>query len=216
MVTHGLLVRLHAQSGKEDELAQFLQSAQPLVKGEPDTAAWFGVKFGHNDYGIFDAFPNESGRDAHLAGPVAVALNNQGKRLLDKDPRIEKVGILASKLPAAGYEAAKLTKGVFLTFKAKKGHEMQVEQFLRDAQNLVAQEPGTIAWFALQLEGNVYGIFDVFPDSSARTSHLTGHVPRELTKHALSLLGGVPHMDMLDVLAANFAERTTLVGLGVD
>src|SRR4051812_24525047 len=98
MVTHGLLVRLHAQAGKADELGQFIQSAQPLVRGEPDTAAWFGVKFGHNEYGIFDAFPSEAGRDAHLAGAVAAALNNQGKRMLDKEPSIEKAGILASKL----------------------------------------------------------------------------------------------------------------------
>jgi hypothetical protein len=56
----------------------------------------------------------------------------------------------------------------------------------------------------------------VFPDNGARFSHLTGQVPRELTRHALSLLGGLPDMDLLQVLASHFATRTSDVGLGVD
>ena len=98
-----------------------------------------------------------------------------------------------------------ITRGLLLTFKAKQGHQADVERFLRDAQALVEREPGTAAWFALHLEDGEYGIFDVFPDNMARLSHLSGQVPRELTKHALSLLGGVPDMDMLQVLAARFA-----------
>jgi hypothetical protein len=74
----------------------------------------------------------------------------------------------------------------------------------------VQEEPGTVAWFALQMESGAYGIFDVFPDNGARFAHLTGRVPRELTKHALSLLGGMPDMDMLQVLAVHFAERATV------
>jgi quinol monooxygenase YgiN len=216
MVTHGLLVRLEAQPGRDDDLEAFLLSAPALVLTEPATTAWFALRLGRSDYGIFDAFPSEEGRTAHLSGPVAAALNNEGKQLLARDPRIERLTILASKLPSPATLSTVITRGLLLTFKAKQGHESQVEDFLRGARALVEEEPGTIAWFALHLDSGEYGIFDVFPDNSARFAHLTGHVPRELTKHALSLLGGLPDMDLVQVLAASFAERASVVGLGVD
>jgi hypothetical protein len=113
--------------------------------------------------------------------------------------------LLAHKLPRAGHESPAVTRGLLLTFQAKQGHEAQVEQFLRDAQGLVEAESGTTAWFALHLEGGEYGIFDVFPDNMARLSHLGGAVPRELAKHAISMLGSVPEMHMLQVLVTRFA-----------
>jgi len=72
----------------------------------------------------------------------------------------------------------------------------------RDAKATAMQEPRTVAWFALQLDDGDYGIFDAFPDSGARFAHLTGHVPRELAKHSLSLLGRVPDVEMINVLGA--------------
>lgn len=205
MVTTGLLVRLEAQHGREGELEDFLRSAQALVAQKPATSAWFAVRFGRLEYGIVDVFPDEAGRQAHLAGPVAAQLMGPGRQLLARDPQIQRLSLLAHKLPRAADAGPAVTRGLLLTFKAKQGHEPQVEQFLRDAQGLVEGEPGTTAWFALHLEHGEYGIFDVFPDNMARLSHLSGHVPRELAKHALSLLGGVPDMDMLRVLAARFA-----------
>jgi quinol monooxygenase YgiN len=205
MVTTGLLVRLEAQHGRDGELEDFLRSALGLVAQEPATSAWFALRFGRLEYGIFDVFPDDAGRQAHLAGPVAAQLLGPGRQLLARDPQIQRLSVLAHKLPLAAQEGLAVTRGLLLTFKAKQGHESQVEQFLRDAQDPVAREPGTTAWFALRLENGEYGIFDVFPDNMARLSHLTGQVPRELAKHALSLLGGVPDMDMLQVLAARFA-----------
>jgi quinol monooxygenase YgiN len=216
MVTHGLLVRLETMPGRDDDMEAFLLSALPLVRNEPDTSAWFAVRFGRSEYGIFDAFPGEEGRRAHLAGAVAAALGNQGKALLAREPRMEPLAVLASKLPTPAAVLAGITRGLLLTFKARQGHEAQVENFLRGARAIVDEEPGTIAWFAIRLDSGEYGIFDVFPDNSARLAHLTGHVPRELTKHALSLLGGVPDMDMLQVLAAHFAERVAVTGMAVD
>jgi quinol monooxygenase YgiN len=205
MVTQGLLVRLEAQHGRDAEVAAFLKAAQTPVRAEPGTTAWFAVRFGRFEYGIFDAFPSEQARQAHLAGEVAAALHRESEQLLARPPQIERMTILASKLPADPTAALSLTRGLLLTFKARQGHEAQVDRFLRDAQPLVQAEPGTVAWFALHLESGEYGIFDVFPDNSARFAHLTGQVPRELTKHALSLLGGLPDMDLLQVLAAHFA-----------
>jgi quinol monooxygenase YgiN len=205
MVTTGLLVRLEAQHGRDAELEEFLRSAQGLVAREPATSAWFALRFGRLEYGIFDVFPDEAGRQAHLEGPVAAQLMGAGRQLLARDPQIQRLSLLAHKLPQAAEAGGAVTRGLLLTFKAKQGHEAQVERFLRDAQGLVEREPGTTAWFALHLEHGEYGIFDVFPDNMARLSHLSGQVPRELAKHALSLLGGVPDMDMPQVLAGRFA-----------
>jgi quinol monooxygenase YgiN len=205
-VHRGLLVRLEAKSGMDAEVEAFLLSALPLVRDEPATAAWFAIRFGRSEYGIFDVFPDDAGRDAHLTGPVAQALMAKADTLFATPPRIQKLDVLADKLPPSGPLSTPDTKGLLLTFKAKEGHEEQVGQFLRDAQPLVQDEPGTTAWFAIHLDDGDYGIFDVFPDNGARFAHLTGHVPRELTKHALTLLGSMPDMEMLNVLAEKLGE----------
>jgi quinol monooxygenase YgiN len=201
--TRALLVHLEAKSGMDSAVEEFLRAAVPLVVHEPATTAWFAVRFGRGEYGIFDTFADEEARDAHLAGPVAAALVSKGEELLAHAPRIRKLDVLADKRPVTGV-LANDTKGLLLTFAAKAGHEQAVEQFLRDAEKFVMDEPKTTAWFALRLDNGDYGVFDVFPDNGGRFAHLTGHVPRELAKHALSLLGGMPDISMLDILAENF------------
>jgi quinol monooxygenase YgiN len=101
MVTVGLLVRLAAKPGRELELEEFLRSALPLVEVEPETVAWFALKFGPLSFGIFDAFPHDAARHAHLAGPVAAALMARAADLLAAPPEIEQIDMLASKLPRA-------------------------------------------------------------------------------------------------------------------
>jgi quinol monooxygenase YgiN len=99
MVTVGLLVRLIAKPGNEAEVANFLEGALPLVEAEPATVAWFAIRLGPSEFGIFDAFPDDSGRQAHLAGRVAEALMARAGELLEQPPAIEPVDVLAAKLP---------------------------------------------------------------------------------------------------------------------
>ncbi len=94
-----LLVTLEAKPGKEAETAAFLKSALPLVNAEPDTVAWFGIQLGPSTFGIFDAFPDDSGRQAHLSGKVAAALMEQAPVLFSSPPTITEVDVLAFKLP---------------------------------------------------------------------------------------------------------------------
>jgi quinol monooxygenase YgiN len=101
LVAVGLLVTLEAKPGKEDDLAAFLRGALPLVEQEPQTTAWFAVRLGSSRFAIFDAFPNEAGREAHLSGPVAAALMESAPELLASGPVIETVDVLADKLPVA-------------------------------------------------------------------------------------------------------------------
>ena len=99
MVKVALFVRLEAKPGKEDEVQAFLQGGLPIVEDEPATTAWFALRFGPSTFGIFDAFPDESGRQAHLSGQVAAALMAKAPDLLAEPPSIEKVDVLAAKLP---------------------------------------------------------------------------------------------------------------------
>ncbi len=99
MVKVALLVRLEAKPGKEAEVESFLKSGLALVEEEPATTAWFAIRMGPTTFGIFDAFPDEAGRQAHLAGKVAAALMAKAAELFAEPPAIEQVDVLAAKLP---------------------------------------------------------------------------------------------------------------------
>jgi quinol monooxygenase YgiN len=94
-----LFVRLEAKAGKEDEVAKFLEAGLAMANQESTTPIWFALKLGPSTFGIFDAFADESGRQAHLTGPIAQALMAKAPELLSKPPAIERVDILGAKLP---------------------------------------------------------------------------------------------------------------------
>src|SRR5262245_37771920 len=97
--TVGLLVTLEAKPGKEADVEAFLASAVPLVNDEPETVAWFAIRLSESTFGIFDVFPTDAGRDAHLNGKVAAALMAQAPDLFSDAPNIQQIDVLASKLP---------------------------------------------------------------------------------------------------------------------
>jgi len=94
-----ILAILQARPGKENEVEDFLRSAQPLALQEAGTTSWFAVRLGHAQFGIFDTFPDAAGRDAHLKGEIARALFAKAEELFSEPPRIEQGIMLASKLP---------------------------------------------------------------------------------------------------------------------
>lgn len=99
MVTKALLVRLEAKPGREADVRALLEGGLDIVNGEPATTAWFAIQMGPSTFGIFDAFPDEAGRAAHLSGRVAAALMASADELLSEAPSIEPVDVLADKLP---------------------------------------------------------------------------------------------------------------------
>jgi quinol monooxygenase YgiN len=101
MVNFALFVRLEAKPGKEKDVENFLRGGLQLVQQEPATTAWFALRLGPSTFGIFDAFPDETGRQAHLSGQVAAALMARSSELFSIPPVIEKVDVLASKLPVS-------------------------------------------------------------------------------------------------------------------
>jgi quinol monooxygenase YgiN len=99
MTNLALLVRLEAKKGKETEVENFLRGGLSIVENEPDTISWYALKLGPSTFGIFDTFPDEEGRQAHLTGEVAKALMAKAADLLAEPPSIEKVEVLAAKMP---------------------------------------------------------------------------------------------------------------------
>jgi quinol monooxygenase YgiN len=99
MVKVALLARLVAKPGKEEEVAAFLSGALPLAQAEPATVVWFALRLSKSEFGIFDAFADETGRKAHLNGPIAQALMAKATELLAEPPRIDAVDVLAANLP---------------------------------------------------------------------------------------------------------------------
>jgi len=99
MVKVGLLVLLTAKPGKEADVERFLEGGLSMVQEEPPTTAWFAIRLGKSTFGIFDVFPDESGRQAHLAGRLVAALKEKASELLDAEPTIERVEVIAAKLP---------------------------------------------------------------------------------------------------------------------
>jgi quinol monooxygenase YgiN len=98
MVRVALLVRLQAKPGKEAEVARFLEDGLALANQETATPIWFALRLGAATFGIFDAFADESGRKAHLAGQIAAALMAKAPDLLAQPPQIEQVDVLAAKI----------------------------------------------------------------------------------------------------------------------
>lgn len=99
MTKFALYVPIEAKPGKEQEVADFLRSAIPLVDAEPGTITWYAVQEGPSSFAIFDTFNDEDGRDAHLNGEVAAALMAKAEAgdMFTKPPQIHKLSILGDK-----------------------------------------------------------------------------------------------------------------------
>jgi quinol monooxygenase YgiN len=106
MVKLALYVQLEAKPGKEQEVENFLRSGLSIVQQEPGTKTWYAIKMGPSSYGIFDTFEDEAGRDAHLNGKVAAALKEKAADLFAKPPRIDKIELIAAKVPGDRVEKA--------------------------------------------------------------------------------------------------------------
>jgi len=94
-----LFARLECKPGKENEVAKFLETGLALANQEATTPIWFALRLGPATFGVFDAFEDESGRQAHLNGPIAKALMAKAPDLLSKPPVIEPIEVLGAKLP---------------------------------------------------------------------------------------------------------------------
>lgn len=94
---YALQATLEAKPAKADEVEEFLESALPMAEDEEQTTTWFALRFDDTTFGIFDTFPDEDGRQAHLDGEIAEQLVATADELLAEEPQIEEVDVLAAK-----------------------------------------------------------------------------------------------------------------------
>jgi quinol monooxygenase YgiN len=94
-----------------------------------------------------------------------------------------------------------LTHGVLALLTAKPGREADLAAFLEGGRDIAAAEPGTRTWYAFQVDGSTYGIFDTFEDEAARQAHLTGQIPAALGEVADVLLASAPDIRLIDLVA---------------
>ncbi|MFJ5223145.1 putative quinol monooxygenase [Streptomyces sp. NPDC088400] len=94
----GLLVRIEAKPEHADEVAAMLRGAQELAEQEQGTVAWFAFRQNATTFGVFDAFEDERGRQAHLAGRIAAALGEAARTKLSAPPVIAPVDLLGTKV----------------------------------------------------------------------------------------------------------------------
>jgi quinol monooxygenase YgiN len=111
MVRLGLFVRLKAKTGREMDVENFLREALEIVDGEDGTLVWFALRLAPDTFAIFDAFPDEEARQAHLSGRVASALTEKAPELLAEPPTIERADILAGMLPGVPVTIAQTAGG---------------------------------------------------------------------------------------------------------
>jgi hypothetical protein len=60
----GVLALLEAKPGKGDELGRFLEGGRDLVAAEAGTVTWYAFKISETQYGIFDTFDDDDGRQS--------------------------------------------------------------------------------------------------------------------------------------------------------
>ena len=84
---------------------------------------------------------------------------------------------------------------------AKPGKEKEVEEFLKSAEPMAGQEPGTTTWYAVKLGPSRFGIFDTFRDEAGREAHLSGEIAKALMANAGELLARAPQIEKLEILA---------------
>jgi quinol monooxygenase YgiN len=97
MIKYALFARLEAKPGKEQAVADFLATGLTLANQEAQTPIWFALRLSPTTFGVFDAFHDETGRQAHLNGPIAHALMAQAEALFATPPSIETIEVLGLK-----------------------------------------------------------------------------------------------------------------------
>lgn len=92
--------------------------------------------------------------------------------------------------------------GILVTLKAKKGKEMEVSNFIREAVNLARREEKTITWYSYKIDESTFGIFDTFEKESGREAHLNGEIASALMEKASELLSEPPSVKKVEILSA--------------
>src|SRR5271155_5412394 len=97
MVKVGLLIRVETKPDKVGELEALLIENLKKVEKEEATTVCLAMRLGPTSFGVVTAFPDDAGRQAHLAANADVLA--EAGELLVQPPSIERLEVIAAKLP---------------------------------------------------------------------------------------------------------------------
>ena len=95
--------------------------------------------------------------------------------------------------------------GLLITLTAKDGMQDELVQWIRNSLDEVMNEPGTLTWYAYQIDESTFGIFDTFNDEVGRHAHINGKVTESIGKLSTKLLMKPPQVRQIDILAIKSA-----------
>ncbi|MGI4977335.1 MAG: SDR family oxidoreductase [Janthinobacterium lividum] len=92
-----LHIRLEARRGREGELDALVRGIRAEVEREPGTRPWVAAQLSRRVYEIFETFPDEAARRAHLAGKGAALLLRRSNAVLARPARIDRLDVVTTK-----------------------------------------------------------------------------------------------------------------------
>ncbi|KAI0062818.1 hypothetical protein BV25DRAFT_1838250 [Artomyces pyxidatus] len=197
-------VVLPPQADKIQAVHDFVALGPSFVGSEPDTLHWYGYKTADKPdgtpgfFGIFDTFPHEEGRGAHVGGGLAKALFANADTLLSGAPQIAPVGILGRK--AAAGEAPKV--GFRMIFVAKEDTAAEVKAIMEGREAEGGDDPNVSYWYAFQKDATTFGVVGLFNSAEERTAHMNSPASQQIRTKIRSLLDAPVDSSMFDVIAS--------------
>ena len=94
---YAFVAKIEAKPERSDDVAALLTGALPLARAETGTIAWYAARTSPTTFWIFDTFPSQEDRQAHVNGEIAAALMANADELLAGPPEILPADVLASK-----------------------------------------------------------------------------------------------------------------------
>lgn len=92
-------IHIEAKPGKEAEVLRMLSDIHACVLDEPATGPWYAVRYSITTFGIFEAFPDLAGRNAHVAGGGGDIFRDVGRMndILAYPAHVYRVDVLLTK-----------------------------------------------------------------------------------------------------------------------
>ena len=95
-MTVGLLFRIEAKPGNEDDVARLLENELPDVFDQLSLTAGYAVRFVATTFGIVVTFDDDAGTDGAIGNHIAAWLRDSAQGLLLGTPTVEGFDVLAA------------------------------------------------------------------------------------------------------------------------
>jgi hypothetical protein len=99
-VNVGLLFRLAATTGTEDDVSRFLESDLDAALRELALVEWHALRFDIVELGVLAIYDDDAGEQSHVGDRIAGVLADGTDGLLTAPPAVESFDVLRSRVAA--------------------------------------------------------------------------------------------------------------------